>query len=122
MPELERLLEAAARAGAQAGAYVLLRLPHELKQLFEDWLEQHFPDRARRVLELIRETRAGALNDAKYGRRFTGTGVYADLLARRFERAARQYRLDAGQLLDCSLFAAPADTRGRSEAAQLSLF
>jgi DNA repair photolyase len=93
-----------------------------LKQLFEDWLEQHFPDRARRVLELIRETRAGTLNDAKFGRRFTGTGVYADLLARRFERAARQYRLDADQRLDCSLFTVPADTRGRTEAAQLSLF
>jgi DNA repair photolyase len=120
--EMERLLEAAARAGARAGGYVLLRLPHELKQLFEDWLERHFPDRARRVLELIRETRAGALNDARYGRRFTGTGVYADLLARRFERAARQYGLDEEQRLDCSLFAAPADTRGRTEAAQLSLF
>ena len=120
--ELERLLEAAARAGAEAGAYVLLRLPHELKQLFEDWLEQHFPDRARHVLELIRETRGGALNDAKYGRRFSGTGVYADLLARRFERAARQYHLDAEQLLDCSLFAVPEDTTQRFAEAQLSLF
>jgi DNA repair photolyase len=120
--ELERLLEAAAQAGAKAGAYVLLRLPHELKHLFEDWLEQHFPDRAHRVLELIRETRGGAMNDAKYGRRFTGTGVYADLLARRFERAARQHHLDAEQLLDCSLFAVPADTTQRFAEAQLSLF
>jgi len=121
--ELERLLEAASRAGAGAAAYVLLRLPHELKELFEEWLQQHFPDRARRVLELIRETRAGALNDARFGRRFTGTGVYADLLARRFERAARQYRLDSEQRLDCGQFAAPGENsrKGLAEA-QLSLF
>ncbi len=118
--EMERILEAASRAGARWGGYILLRLPHELKQIFEDWLNQHFPDRAKHVLELIRETRAGALNEAKFGQRFSGTGVYADLLARRFERAAKQWGLDNRDKLDVTRFAAPA-IAGMAEA-QLSLF
>jgi DNA repair photolyase len=118
--EMEKILEAASRAGAQWGGYILLRLPHELKQIFEDWLNQHFPDRAKHVLELIRETRAGALNEAKFGQRFSGTGVYADLLSRRFERAAKQWGLDNRDRLDVSKFAVPA-VAGMREA-QLSLF
>ena len=120
--EMEKILEASSRAGARWGGYILLRLPHELKQIFEDWLHQHFPDRARHVLDLIRETRAGALNEAKYGQRFTGTGVYADMLQRRFARAARQWGLDSREELDCSRFAVPADTRPGMAEAQLSLF
>jgi DNA repair photolyase len=120
--EMERILEAASRAGARWGGYVLLRLPHELKQIFEEWLHQHFPDRARHVLELVRQTRAGALNDARFGHRFAGTGVYADLLARRFARAARQWGLDNREELDCSRFAPPADTRSALADAQMSLF
>jgi DNA repair photolyase len=120
--ELESILQAASRAGARWAGYVLLRLPHELKQIFEDWLHQHFPDRARHVLDLVRETRAGALNDAKFGQRFSGTGVYADLLARRFARAARQWGLEQRESLDCSLFAVPAtEKKGMSES-QMSLF
>ena len=118
--EMEKILEAASRAGARWGGYILLRLPHELKQIFEDWLNRHFPDRAKHVLELIRETRAGALNEAKFGQRFSGTGVYADLLARRFERAAKQWGLDNRDRLDVSQFAAPM-VPGMAEA-QLSLF
>jgi hypothetical protein len=78
------------------------------------------------VLELIRETRAGALNDAKFGQRFSGTGVYADMLAQRFSRAAKQYGLDNRDGLDCSAFAHPEGAavgarRGMAEA-QMSLF
>ncbi len=119
--ELERILEASAKAGAECAGYVLLRLPHELKQIFEDWLHQHFPDRARHVLELIRETRAGGLNDARFGQRFSGTGVYAGLLADRFARAARQLRLEKRSELDCGRFEAPAMRGGVAEA-QMSLF
>jgi len=119
--EMERILEAASRAGARSGGYVLLRLPHELKQIFEDWLVAHFPDRARHVLQLVRETRAGALNDARFGQRFSGTGVYADLLARRFARAARQWGLQEHTPLDCSRFAPPPRAGGMAEA-QMSLF
>jgi DNA repair photolyase len=120
--ELERILEASSRAGARWGGYVLLRLPHELRQIFEDWLHRHFPDRARHVLELVRETRSGALNEAKYGQRFTGTGVYADLLARRFIRAARQWGLDNRDELDCSRFQPPQDRRQGMAETQMSLF
>jgi DNA repair photolyase len=119
--EMERILEACAKAGATQAGYVLLRLPHELKQIFEDWLHTHFPDRARHVLELIRETRAGGLNDARFGKRFTGSGVYADLLARRFTRAVRQLDLDERQDLECSQFRAPAGIAGFAET-QMSLF
>ncbi len=103
------------------GGYVLLRLPHELKAIFEDWLQQHFPDRARHVLELVRQTRAGALSDSRFGQRFTGTGAYADLLARRFARAARQWGLDGRDSLDCSQFAPPPQAKGLAES-QMSLF
>ncbi len=119
--EMERILAAAAKAGANVAAYVLLRLPHELRQMFEAWLAQHFPGRARHVLNLVRETRGGALNDSRFGERFAGTGVYADLLARRFHRAARQHGLHERHELDCSKFAAPAGTGVFAEA-QLSLF
>ena len=120
--EMEKILEAASRAGARQGGYILLRLPHELKQIFETWLQQHFPDRAKHVLELIRETRAGGLNDSRFGQRFTGTGVYADLLSKRFARAARQWGLDTREELDCALFAAPSDGKAGTSESQLSLF
>ena len=118
--EMEKIVEAAARNGARWGGYVLLRLPHELKQIFEDWLNRHFPDRARHVLELIRETRAGGLNQAKFGLRFSGSGVYADMLARRFDRAARQWGLDNHEHLDTTQFIPPATTP--QDSPQLSLF
>ena len=108
--EMEKIVEAAARAGARHAGYVLLRLPHELRQMFEDWLATHFPDRAKHVLNLIRETRAGALSDARFHHRFSGQGVYADLLLRRFARATRQWGLDeAREGLDCGRFAVPDD-------------
>ena len=119
--ELERILEAAARAGAASAGYVLLRLPHEIKQIFEDWLHRQFPQRARHVLELVRATRAGALNDARFGQRMSGTGAYAELLARRFARAARQFGLEGRGELDCAAFAPPPAAKGLAEA-QLSLF
>ena len=122
--ELERILEASSRAGARHAGYVLLRLPHELRQIFTSWLDTHFPDRAKHVLSLIRETRAGNLNDARYGHRFNGQGVYADLLARRFSRAARQWGLDDTRPpLETAHFAVPETTRtGGFAERQLALF
>ncbi|MDQ2803153.1 MAG: PA0069 family radical SAM protein, partial [Pseudomonadota bacterium] len=120
--EMEKIVEAAARAGARHAGYVLLRLPHELKQMFEDWLTTHFPDRARHVLSLIRQTRSGALSDPRFHHRMAGYGVYADLLLRRFARATRQWGLDeTREGLDCTLFAAPDAKPGMAEA-QMSLF
>ena len=120
--EMEKLLEAGARAGARHASFILLRLPHELRTIFEAWLHEHFPDRARHVLSLIRDTRAGGLSDARFGHRFTGQGPYADLLMRRFARAARQWGLDeARESLDCSRFAIPGQSADPREQ-QLSLF
>lgn len=122
--ELERILDVCAHAGATGAGYVLLRLPHELKAMFEEWLQAHFPDRAAHVLSLVRQTRGGALNDARFGHRFTGHGAYADLLAARFARATRKLGLDGWQAaLDCTKFAPPVreQPRGMAEA-QLALF
>ena len=119
--EMEKLLEAGSRAGARHASFILLRMPHEIKSIFESWLHEHFPDRAKHVLSLIRETRGGALNDSRFGHRFSGQGVYADLLLRRFTRAARQWGLDEmRQSLDCAKFAVPGGVE--KPAAQLSLW
>ncbi|WP_428489783.1 PA0069 family radical SAM protein [Rhodopila sp.] len=120
--EMEKILQAAARAGARHAGFVLLRLPLELRPMFEEWLHAHFPDRARHVLSLIRQTRSGALNDPRFHHRFTGQGVYADLLMRRFTRAARQFGFgEARTQLDCGRFTVPA---GSADGApnQMSLF
>ena len=114
--ELERILAAAAASGARDAGYGLLRLPLELRQMFETWLHQHYPQRAAHVLKLIRETREGKLNDSRFGQRFTGQGVYADLLSQRFARASRQHGLDRRAVLETRHFAAPAVS------AQLALF
>ena len=107
--ELERILAVAAEAGATGASYGLLRLSHELGQIFTDWLQTHLPDRAAHVLSLIRQTRAGALNDARFGYRFGGTGAYADLLAARFARAVRKLGLEGAEAgLDCTQFRPPA--------------
>jgi DNA repair photolyase len=119
--ELEKILEASAKAGARHAGYVLLRLPLELRQMFEDWLHTHFPDRARHVLSLIRQTRAGQLNDPRFHHRFSGQGAYADLLQNRFARASRQFGFgEARTQLNCDRFAVPVSSLRAS--AQMSLF
>jgi DNA repair photolyase len=106
--ELEAILEQAAVAGARSAGYVLLRLPHELKQLFEEWLREHYPQRAGHVLSLIRQMRGGALYDSTYGSRQRGAGPFAALLKARFERARRAFDLDREASLNTSLFRPPA--------------
>ena len=120
--EMEKILEAAAKAGARHANYVLLRLPLELREMFEEWLHTHFPDRARHVLSLIRQTRSGELNDPRFHHRFSGQGAYADLLAQRFNRATRQLGFDEARAqLDCRRFVVPG-TAQSVEANQMSLF
>ncbi len=91
--ELEALLEAAAGAGAGNAGYVLLRLPLEIKTLFEEWLETHVPDRRARVLSLVRQTRGGKLYETEWYTRQRGRGVYADMLERRFALACTRLGL-----------------------------
>lgn len=88
--EIEAILEEAANAGASAAGYVVLRLPREIKDLFREWLEEHFPDRAARVMTLVREMRGGRDYDPAWGKRQRGEGPYARLIADRFARAMRR--------------------------------
>ena len=107
--ELEKILEASAAAGAIGAAYVLLRLPLEIKSLWRDWLAEHYPDRADRVMSLMRQMRGGRDYDSTFGRRMKGQGPYARLIARRFKLACKRLGLDReGPELTTSLFQPPA--------------
>ena len=92
--ELERILDAAAGAGATSAAYVLLRLPLEIKDLFEEWLMAHYPQRALRVMALVRDTRGGKNYDSRWGTRMKGEGPYAEMIARRFALATKRLNLN----------------------------
>jgi len=106
--ELEAILAEAAGAGARSAGYVLLRLPHELTDLFGEWLDAHYPDRKDRVLSRVRQNRGGALNDSSWGRRLKGQGEFADLLAKRFRLACAKHGLnDQRWDLDTSQFRPP---------------
>lgn len=91
--ELERILESAKAAGAAEASYVILRLPLEVSPLFRDWLLQHYPDRYRHVMSLVRSMRGGKDYDAEFGKRMKGAGPYAWQIARRFEMAAKRLGL-----------------------------
>jgi DNA repair photolyase len=118
--DLERILDAAAEAGATRAGSLLIRLPREIKDLFSDWLKAHYPERAEKVQSLIRQCREGKLNDSRFGSRFTGKGPVAELLQQRFELAARRLgllRQDASWELETGKFRSPI-----LPGSQLSLF
>jgi DNA repair photolyase len=94
-PEMERLLEASNEAGARWAGYVMLRLPNEIAALFTEWLEGHYPDRARRVMSLVRSLHGGLDYKADWGVRARGTGPYARLVADRFRKACERLGLNA---------------------------
>jgi DNA repair photolyase len=109
--EIEAIIEAAADAGVVQAHYIFLRLPHELKDIFGEWLKAHYPDRAEHVMSLVRQASGGKTYDHRFGTRQTGKGPYADMLAARFAKACRQFGLEARryqQSLDCSRFLHPA--------------
>lgn len=110
--EIERILEAAHAAGAREAGYVMLRMPHEVKDLTRDWLIEHFPDRLEHVLNLVRDTRGGKEYDATWGERQTGVGPLAWTIGRRFEIASRRigYRSERTRLRT-DLFRPPAKER-----------
>lgn len=119
--EIEAILEASADAGASGASAIVLRLPHELAQLFPEWLEEHYPLRRERVLKAIRSLRGGSLNDSDFATRFVGDGPRAQLIRRRFEVACRRLGLATGHddhALDTSLFRRPV----ASDSPQLPLF
>ncbi|MNJ70001.1 hypothetical protein D3C77_664130 [compost metagenome] len=88
---------------------MMLRLPLEVAPLFEQWLQDHYPQRANHVLSLIRQSRSGALYDSRFGARMRGEGVFAELLAQRFSKAIRRLGLNQreGYSLDCAAFCPP---------------
>jgi len=108
-PELERILEAAAEAGARSAFCIPLRLPWEVNPLFQDWLQRHVPERAARVMARVREMRGGRDNDARFGSRMRGEGIWAELLAQRLHKACARLGLSRERRpLDLSLFRRPA--------------
>lgn len=115
--ELESILAAAHAAGARAAGYVLLRLPHEVRDLFRDWLARHRPLAAEHVMNRLRDCRGGRDYDARFGSRMRGEGIFAELIAKRFRKAQRDLDFPGLPDLDSSAFVAP-----RRDRRQLDLF
>ena len=88
--EVEAILKAASAAGVEEAGYIILRLPHELKDLFREWLESEFPDRAKHVYSLVQSMREGKTYDSTFGKRMKGVGPYAWSVGRRFEVMAKR--------------------------------
>ncbi len=96
-PELEQILEACRDAGATSAGYIHVRLPMEVAALFEGWLKEHYPDRAVRVMDRIRDSHGGDVYRSEFGVRMRGTGVFAKLLVHRFRNATRRLELNVGR-------------------------
>ena len=114
---LEHILEAAHDAGAQSAGYVLLRLPHELKAIWREWLQLHYPQRADHVMSLIQQMRGGKDYDSAFGTRMRGQGPFADLIAMRFAKTRKRLGFGSMPPLRTDLFTAP-----RTPSAQGELF
>jgi DNA repair photolyase len=106
---MEHVLEAAAAAGAAEAAFVVMRLPNELKTLFKEWLAEHYPQRAEHVMSIVRQMRGGRENDPNFGTRMSGTGNYAELMQKRFDIACRRFGINQRTALDldCTRFRPP---------------
>jgi DNA repair photolyase len=120
-PDMERVLEACAEAGATSASYIVLRLPWEVAPLFQGWLEAHFPQRAERVMNRVRDMRGGKEYDSAFSQRMKGTGLWADLLRQRFHKAVKRLGLNERRhgILDMSEFVRAKSVR---EKPQLDLF
>ncbi len=92
--QIERIVSAAAEQGVSRAFYTVIRLPYEVREVFEQWLHAHFPDRAARVLHRIEDMRGGRRNDPRFGSRMRGTGIWADLIAQRFRLAVTRAGMD----------------------------
>jgi len=131
-PEIERILEAARDAGAVSAHYTVLRLPFEVNPLFQQWLETHFPERAQRVMNRVREMRGGKDYDSDFGKRMVGDGVWADLIRQRFSKTvdklglgkpgSRFGRLDASRFRRPLVVPAAIGKTGSKAAGQMALF
>jgi DNA repair photolyase len=117
--ELEKILAAAAETGAKEASFIFVRLPLEIKTLWQEWLAQHYPDRAQRITSLIRQSRGGRDYDPTFGKRMSGEGPYARMIADRFDKAIRRLGMNRTDMapLDTTQFRPPPAAR-----AQLELF
>lgn len=110
--EMERILETARDAGAVSAGYILMRLPFEVKTLFRDWLERHYPLKAAHVMSRVQSMRGGRDNDPNFGSRMRGSGELADILRTRFEKACKRFGFNEHRRkLDVSQFRRPDDER-----------
>ena len=106
--EMESILDAAAQAGAESAGYIMVRLPHEIKTLFREWLQEHVPLKADHVMHMIQDIRGGKDNDAQFFRRQRGRGVYAEMIRKRFEHHCKRLGLNRiERTLDTGKFIAP---------------
>ena len=108
--EIETIVKRAAEAGVSSASWILLRLPHELKQIFARWLEVHLPDRASHVMSLLRQASGGREYDHRFGLRQRGRGPWADMIRQRFDAACERSGIGSGSgrfALDCSRFRPP---------------
>ena len=115
--DLERILEACRDAGARSAGYVLLRLPHELKDIWREWLQLHFPERAAHVMSLVNQMRGGKDYESGFGTRMRGTGPFAQLVEQRFRKAYARSGFGRLPPLDTTSFVPP-----RADSPQGSLF
>ncbi len=116
--DMEKILDAGAAAGARYVSYVILRLPLEVRDIFVEWLEHHFPLRAAHVMSLVRQMRDGLDYDPDFRTRMRGTGIYSDLIHQRFKLATRRLGLNVERTtMDVSRFRRPTP-----KASQLDLF
>ena len=115
--EIAELLRNARAAGALEALYILLRLPREVEEMFSDWLAVHLPEKAGRIMNRLRDCRGGRAYDSRFGSRMTGEGVFAELIARRFEQSAKRLGFPGLPELGCGLFRPPTQA-----SAQLELF
>jgi DNA repair photolyase len=108
-PEMDSILAAVKDAGATSAGYILLRLPLEVSELFQQWLVAHYPLKAEHVMKRVRDTRAGKDYDSRFGIRLRGTGAFAEVIARRFQLACRRLELKPRDYaLNCNAFRVPA--------------
>ncbi|KTD09385.1 PA0069 family radical SAM protein [Legionella jamestowniensis] len=101
--EIEKILQTTSEAGAEYASYVLIRLPYEVKDLFKEWLAQHFPQRAEHIMSLIRQMRGGKEYDATFGKRMRGEGEFANLIETRFRLACKRFNLNKKPLVELSV-------------------
>ncbi|GHD20126.1 radical SAM protein [Halioglobus japonicus] len=120
--EMERIVAASAEAGASSAAYMLLRLPFEVRDLFYEWLHEHYPLKAARIISLLRQCRSGKDYDSRFGHRMRGQGTYADLLSQRFRIACKKAGVRDGERCRgrTDLFTPP-QKKGRN-CAQIDMF